>query len=73
MELMFGGIMMLLWLLVGTALLAGAVAAVVWAVRSAGGGGPRARRALEELDLRYARGEEQREEYLQRRADLERK
>src|SRR5256885_7128958 len=34
------------------------------------GGGARGRAALAELDLRYARGEVGRDEYLQRRADL---
>jgi putative membrane protein len=48
---------------------------LVWLVvsalrRSDGGGKPRG--ALDLLDERYARGEIEREEYLRRRADLER-
>jgi putative membrane protein len=52
------------------------VIGVVWLIRSTPGQAPpsghRDRRALELLDERYARGEIERDEYLQRRQDLER-
>jgi putative membrane protein len=66
---------MWLWAGLGLLLLATLIAAVVvLAVRARGAGGPWAAgpaSALHELDLRYARGELQRQEYLERRADLE--
>ncbi len=48
------------------------VVAIVWLVRSVGQGGgqPARRTALDVLDERYARGEIERDEYMQRRADL---
>ena len=48
------------------------VVAIVWLVRSVGQGGgqPVRRSALDVLDERYARGEIERDEYLERRADL---
>jgi putative membrane protein len=73
----------LFWLLIVIALVAGAwllVRAVLHRplpprppyVPGPGGPGPEApaNNALNELDLRYARGEINRDEYLQRRADL---
>lgn len=52
------------------------VALVVWAIWSSPGRsetpGRRRRGALDVLDERYARGEIERDEYLQRRDDLER-
>ncbi|MBV8301543.1 MAG: SHOCT domain-containing protein [Candidatus Dormibacteraeota bacterium] len=67
------------WLLFMVALVAGAIVLIVLAVRWTShaqhrmppppyGFGPQ--QALAELDLRYARGEVTRDEYLQRRADL---
>jgi putative membrane protein len=49
------------------------VVGVVWLVRALAGPGPGGATspARQELDLRYARGELTREEYQQRRADLE--
>lgn len=67
----------LFWLLIVIALVAGVVIVVRQLLQhhTAGPpGGPRphpgAQQALAELDLRYARGEVDRPEYLQRRADL---
>lgn len=45
---------------------------VVYLARDGQGGGAGAKRAIELLDERYARGEIDRDEYLERRADLER-
>ena len=45
---------------------------IVYLVRGEQGRGTGVKRALDLLDTRYARGEIDREEYLQRRADLER-
>lgn len=45
---------------------------VVYLVRADQGRGSAAKGALDLLDERYARGEIDREEYLERRADLER-
>jgi putative membrane protein len=60
------------WVVVPLVVLALVVVASVWLVRSARGPVPRgAEGARHELDLRYARGEVDRDEYLQRRADLE--
>lgn len=67
----------LLWLLFGVALIVLVVLAIVWLIRSmrAGGtrptGGASPASARDALDLRYARGEISREEYLQARRDLE--
>lgn len=70
------GLMMVLMMLFGFVLLALAVAAVIWVVRSVAGDSSRASTAPDddaarrELDLRYARGDLTREDYLQRRSDL---
>ncbi|HKJ71827.1 MAG TPA: SHOCT domain-containing protein [Gammaproteobacteria bacterium] len=71
----FGGIFMILfWILVILAI----AALVRWlaVTGSHAGGGPGSgggrRRALEVLEERYARGEIEREEYLQKKEDLER-
>ena len=71
---MMGGMgwMVVLWVLLLIALIALAVAATVWLVRSQSpprSGNPTA--AREELDGRYAAGELSRDEYLERRRDLE--
>ena len=68
----FGGVFMILfWILVILAI----AALVRWLAVPGGpsvtGGGDR-KRALEVLEERYARGEIDREEYLQKREDLER-
>lgn len=67
---MAGGmwVALLLWALLLVALIALAVAGTVKLLR--GAAPPRERLAREELDLRYARGQLDRDEYLQRRADL---
>lgn len=66
----FGGIFMILfWVLV----IAGVVALVRWAGAGRSDGGERRRRtALDILEERYARGEIGREEFEQKRRDLER-
>ena len=76
MDGMMGGVMVL-WVLFLLALIGLAVAAVVWLVRSMrrpppGADGSRSDSgARAELDRRYASGELSREDYLQRRDDLE--
>ncbi|MFN2557970.1 MAG: SHOCT domain-containing protein [Nitriliruptorales bacterium] len=67
---MMGFGMWLLWALLLLALLAVAVAGLVWLIRSlpSGASSSDARRIL---DQRYASGELSREEYLQRRRDIE--
>ncbi|MPY96310.1 MAG: c-type cytochrome [Acidimicrobiia bacterium] len=81
MDRMMDGTMwpwMLLWLAVGLVLLILAVVAIVWLVRrsnsDASGSGHRDGRpggsAREALDLRYARGEIDRDAYVQARRDL---
>jgi putative membrane protein len=71
--MMGGGAFMWFWAIFALLVLALLVVGVVWLVRSLAGpspgGSPGA--ARQELDLRYARGELTREEYQQRRADLE--
>ena len=71
---MMGGGFMWFWAIFWVVVLALLVAGVIWLARTLtrpqsppSGPGP----ARAELDLRYARGELDREEYLQRRADLE--
>lgn len=70
------GLMMVFMMLFGLVLLALAVAAVIWVVRSVAGDSSRASpgrdddAARRELDLRYARGDLTREDYLQRKSDL---
>ncbi|MGH8885796.1 MAG: SHOCT domain-containing protein [Egibacteraceae bacterium] len=74
---MMGGMWlgMLLWTLLGIALLVFVVLACVWLVRSLKGGAhdathARPQRALDELERRYAQGEIDRDEFVQRREDL---
>jgi putative membrane protein len=71
---MGGGMMMwmVLWALVGLAILALAVAGVVWLVRhSAPETGHRSESAEEILKRRYAAGEIDEDEFQRKRADLE--
>jgi putative membrane protein len=74
---MMGGWFMVLWTLLILAVIALAVAGVVWLVRnmdrSRGDGGLGSGRsaARDELDRRFAAGELSRDEYLQHRRDLE--
>jgi putative membrane protein len=77
-NMMGGGMMggcafMWFWALFAVLVLALLVVGVVWLVRTLAGPGPSGSTsaARQELDLRYARGELTREEYQQRRADLE--
>ena len=75
-----GGFMwvgMLVWAILGIALIVLAVVGVAWLVRHPGRNGRGRRRlpertAIEELELRYARGEVDRETFLAIREDLER-
>ena len=64
---MAGG--MILWLVIGLALIALAIAATVWLVRNMNTG-HHDDDALRELDLRYARGEISTEEHDERRQRL---
>jgi len=70
---MMGGAFMWFWVLFAVVVLALLVVGVVWLVRTLAGPGPggSTSTARQELDLRYARGDLTREEYLQRRSDLE--
>ena len=65
---------MLLWALLAVALLVLAVVATVWLVRHLPGGREqsRATSSVEVLERRYAAGEIDREDFLQRRHDLSR-
>lgn len=69
------GAMAWLWVLFGVAVLALAAAGLIWLVRRLTGPTPPATAsgstALDELDRRYARGEIDREDYLERRVLLE--
>jgi putative membrane protein len=71
--MMGGGAFMWFWAIFALLVLALLVVGVVWLVRTLTGAGPASATstARQELDLRYARGELPREEYQQRRADLE--
>jgi putative membrane protein len=71
--MMGGSAFMWFWALFAVLVLALLVVGVVWLVRTLPGPGPggSTSAARQELDLRYARGELTREEYQQRRADLE--
>lgn len=71
MDGMMGGAFMWFWALFAVVVLALLVVGVVWLVRTLAGTGSATGTARQELDLRYARGELTREEYQQRRADLE--
>jgi len=71
----FGGIWFLFALLMQFAVLVLVVLAIVWLVRRLGSegassGGGAARSALDELEMRYARGEVDRTTYLQMQDDL---
>jgi putative membrane protein len=75
-----GGFMwvaMLIWTVLGIALVVLVIVGVVWLVRQLGRDGqgrrrPATRTAIEDLELRYARGEVDRETFLAIREDLER-
>lgn len=75
-----GGFMwvgMLIWAILGIALIFLVIVGVVWLLRQLGRDGRGRRRiadrtAIEELELRYARGEVDRETFLAIREDLER-
>jgi putative membrane protein len=71
--MMGGGAFMWFWAIFAVLVLALLVVGVVWLVRTLAGPSPGSATstARQELDLRYARGELTREEYQQRRADLE--
>jgi putative membrane protein len=70
--MMGGGAFMWFWAIFAVLVLALLVVGVVWLVRTLTSPGPGSTSsARQELDLRYARGELTREEYQQRRADLE--
>lgn len=73
----FGGVELLVVVLMQLAVLALVVLGIVWLVRKLSadgspGGGGRTRSALEEVELRYARGEIDRTTYQQMRDDLKR-
>lgn len=74
-DMMMGGPMMVMGLLLMVTILVAVMAGVVWLVRTLNqdGGSRRGQGAVEQLDLRYSRGEIDRDEYLQRRNDLERR
>ncbi len=68
---------MLIWAILGIAFIVLAVVGVAWLVRQPGRNERGRRRlpertAIEELELRYARGEVDRETFLAMREDLER-
>lgn len=60
----------LFWLIVGLVFLALMIAALVWLIRNLQAGG-RDSEARRELDRRYAAGQIDRDDYLERRRDLE--
>jgi putative membrane protein len=66
------GIGMLLWWLIGIALLVLLVLGIVWLIRQLGSPGKQSTDgdALRELELRYARGDIDRDTYLAMRDDL---
>jgi uncharacterized membrane protein len=71
--MMGGGAFMWFWAVFALLVLALLVVGVVWLVRTLASPGPggTTSTARQELDLRYDRGELTREEYQQRRIDLE--
>ncbi len=71
---MMGGPMMVMGFILMVLIVAALVAGLAWLVRAVGGDGksPRHRTAIDQLEARYARGEINRDEYFQRREDLER-
>ncbi len=72
---MMAGPMMMIFMLIITILVVGAlIAGVVWLVRTfTDDRRPGTSNPIETLELRYARGEIDRDEYHQRRGDLERR
>ncbi len=73
----FMWVVMLIWAILGLALIVLAIVGVAWLVRQLGRDGRGSRRladrtAIEEVERRYARGEVDRETFLAIREDLER-
>lgn len=70
--MMMGGPMMVMMFITLLLVLVALIAGVVWLVRTLAreGGGSRPRSAVEQLDVRYARGEIDRDDYIRRRDDL---
>ncbi len=72
--MMMGPMMMIFMFVFMALVLAALIAGVLWLVRTlTDGRRPAASTALETVEDRYARGEIDRDEYLQRRNDLERR
>lgn len=70
--MMPGAVMMILMVIFMVLVLTGAVAGVVWLIRTLSDGRRSgASTAKDALELRYARGEIERDEYLRRRNDLD--
>jgi putative membrane protein len=71
--MMGGGAFMWFWAIFALLVLALLVVGVIWLIRTLASPGPGSATSIarQELDLRYARGELTREEYQQRRVDLE--
>lgn len=69
---MIGPVMMVVMMIVAILVLGALIAGIVWLVRNVTEGSRSGRpNAMETLEVRYARGEIDRDEYLQRRSDLE--
>lgn len=69
---MMGPMMMIVMLVISILILGALIGGTVWLVRTlADDGRSRRSSALETLEMRYARGEIDRDDYLQRRKDLE--
>lgn len=71
--MMMGGPMMIMGLVLMALLLAAVIAAVVWGIRALTQEARTSHRPnpIAQLESRYARGEIDRDEYFQRRSDLE--
>lgn len=72
--MMMGGPLMLMMFILMLLVLVALTAGVVWLVRTLvrDGGSGHKNSAIDQLDLRYARGEIDRDDYFKRRDDLER-
>lgn len=69
--MMLGPVMMFVMMIIAILVLGALIAGIVWLVRNVTDASRSGPNSIETLEMRYARGEIDRDEYLQRRRDLD--